>query len=186
MLADALQDKAVHYVTGAMPAAQREAFEVLLAARPDLQDLVDELQQATAAIALSDLPALQEPPAGLKARLLAALDLPPLQAEPDGLVVTDPMGRIEWVSPGFSVMCGYTLAELKGRKPGGLLQGPATDAATAQRIRAAVHAQQECRETLVNYHKDGSTYRVDVRIAPIADDEGRSLCFVAREWKLPA
>lgn len=186
MLADALQDKVVQYLTGAMPPVQRENFEILLEARPELQDLIGGLQQVTAAVALAELPALTEPPAELKARVLAALDLPPLQAEPDGLVVTDPAGRIEWISPGFSQMCGYTLAELKGRKPGSVLQGPQTDAAAVLRIRAALLSAQDCRETLVNFHKDGSAYRVDVRIAAIADDEGRPLCFVAREFKLPA
>jgi PAS domain S-box-containing protein len=186
MLADALQDKVVHYLTGAMPPVQRENFEVLLAARPELQDLVQGLQSVTAAVALADVRALTEPPVELKARVLAALDLPPLLSEPDGLVVTDPAGLIEWISPGFSAMCGYTLAELKGRKPGGVLQGPATDAAAVARIRAALSSRQDCQERLVNYHKDGSTYRVDVHIAAIPDDEGRPLCYVAREFKLPA
>jgi PAS domain S-box-containing protein len=185
MLADVLQDKAVQYATGAMPPAQRENFEVLIEARPDLRESVAELQAASTAVALADLPALVEPPAELKARVLAALDLPLLHTEPDGLVVTDPLGQIEWISAGFTGMCGYTLAELSGRKPGRLLQGPATDVAAVQRIRTALQARQDCRETLVNYHKNGSPYRVDVHIAPITDDEGRTLCFVAREWKLP-
>jgi len=185
MPADALQDKAVQYATGAMPPGQRECFDVLLEARPELRDLVDGLQQVTAAVALADIPALLEPPADLKARVLTAVELPPVQAEPDGLVVTDPAGCVEWISPGFSEMCGYALAELKGLKPGRVLQGPETDAASVQRIRAALQSGQDCRETLVNYHKDGRRYRVDVRIAPIMDDEGRLLCFVAREWELP-
>ena len=81
-------------------------------------------------------------------------------------------------------MCGYTLAELRGRKPGQVLQGPDTDAASVTRIRTALHNRQPCHEQLVNYHKDGSRYRADIRLAPILDDANEPLYFVARERKL--
>ena len=42
-----------------------------------------------------------------------------------------------------------------------------------------------CRETLVNYHKDGSRYVVDVSIAPVLDDAAWPCWFVARERRLP-
>jgi hypothetical protein len=82
-------------------------------------------------------------------------------------------------------MCGHDLADLRGRKPGPLLQGPETDPAAVARIRAAVQARQACRETLVNYHKDGRAYRADIRIAPVLDDTGEPLWFVARERLVP-
>jgi PAS domain S-box-containing protein len=99
--------------------------------------------------------------------------------------VTDPVGRIEWVNPAFTAMCGHDLAELRGRKPGPILQGPDTDPAAVARIREAVHARRACRETLVNYHKNGTPYRAEVRIAPVLDDAGEPLWFVARERLLP-
>jgi hypothetical protein len=52
------------------------------------------------------------------------------------------------------------------------------------RLRTAISEKRPCRETLVNYHKDGSQYRVDIRLYPILDDDGRPLWFVARERKL--
>jgi PAS domain S-box-containing protein len=88
------------------------------------------------------------------------------------------------VNAAFTAMCGYTQEELQGRKPGHLLQGPETDPAAVQRIRAALAARQACRETLVNYHKDGTRYRVQVAITPILDDGGDPLWFVAKERKL--
>jgi hypothetical protein len=36
----------------------------------------------------------------------------------------------------------------------------------------------------VNYHKDGTPYRADVRIMPILDNAGQTLWFVAKERKL--
>jgi hypothetical protein len=51
-------------------------------------------------------------------------------------------------------------------------------------MRSALHARRPCRETLVNYHKDGSAYVVDIEITPILDEEQQPLWFVARERKL--
>jgi PAS domain S-box-containing protein len=82
-------------------------------------------------------------------------------------------------------MCGYSLEELKGHKPGRVLQGPQTDPSAVERIRNALGSRQSCRETLTNYHKDGTRYLADIRIAPILDDDGRPLWFVARERKVP-
>lgn len=184
MLDDYLQDRAALYVSGGMPAEEREGFEVVLEARPDLRGHVAGLQEVAAAVALAPAPAGPELPVALKARLLGALEaLPP--AEPEALVLTDAAGGIEWVSPEFTAMCGFTLEELRGRKPGHVLQGPATDSVAVGRLRAALQAGQACRETLVNYHKDGSAYRVDIRVTPLLDDAGRPVCFTARERKVP-
>jgi PAS domain S-box-containing protein len=185
MLAEHLQDQAVRYVSGAMTAADRESFEVIMEWRPELRALVAGMQDAVAGLVIAAAPSLEHPPRGLKARLLGAVDALPARTDPVSLVVTDVEGCIEWVNPAFTTMCGFTLEELKGRKPGHLLQGPETDPAAVARIRESVHARRACRETLVNYHKDGSSYRVEVSIAPMPDEEGRPLWLVARERKLP-
>ena len=114
------------------------------------------------------------------------MDALPRPAEPEGFVVTDPRGLVEWINPAFTALCGYALEEIKGRKPGHLLQGPGTDPAPVARIRESLREKRPCRETLVNYHKDGTLYRVDVRITPILDDDRQPLWFVAQERKLPA
>ena len=184
MLPELLQDRAERYVSGGMSEAERGSFEVILGFHPALRAQVGELQEVVSAVVMTAVPAVVPPP-DLKARLLGALDnLPPV--EPEGWVATDPTGLVEWVNPAFTAMCGFTLAELKGRKPGHLLQGPATDHTTVERIRCALRARTACQETLVNYQKDGSPYRVEVRIDPILDDEGQPLWYVARERKLTA
>jgi PAS domain S-box-containing protein len=122
----------------------------------------------------------------LKDRVLSGLAGHPQQWQPDGIVVTGPDCCIEWVNPAFTAMCGYCLEEIKGRKPGHFLQGPDTDPAGVQRIREALRERRACREVLVNYHKAGSRYRVDISIAPILDDAGDPLWFVAREIDLGA
>lgn len=181
-----LQAQAVRYVCGAMPASEREAYDVILKFHAELRELVGGLEEVVGAVTLAEADARVTPAAGLKARVLGALALRPPRPEPEALVATDAAGLIEWVNPAFTALCGYELAELKGRKPGHFIQGPETDPAALARIRTALHTRQPCRETLVNYHKDGTSYRADIRIAPVLDDDGEPLWFVARERKVSA
>jgi len=184
MLSELLQDRAVLYVSGDMTAAERENFELVLEFHHELRALVAGLQEVATAVVMTQGSPVLKPPLELKARLLGALDKLPQQREPDGLVVTGPGGLVEWVNPAFMAMCGYALEEIAGRKPGHLLQGPGTDPVPLGRIRESLRERRPCRETLVNYHKDGTVYRVDVRITPILDDKRQPLWFIAQERKL--
>lgn len=168
-----------------MTAPERESFELVLEFKDDLREHVSHLQAVGTKMLLARVPRHAAPPPGLKNRILGSLDSRPRQLVPDGLVVTGPAGLVEWVNPAFTAMCGYEAAELRGRKPGHVLQGPATDPAAIRRIREAVRNHRPCRETLVNYHKNGTLYRVDVAITPILDDDGQPLWFIARERQLP-
>lgn len=180
-----LQNQAALYAAGALPAAEREAFEVLLEYQMELRAQLARLQEAMALAAFAGPIREVAPPPALRNRILESVrESPPGLGEPEALVVTGPGGLIEWVNPAFTAMCGYSPEELRGRKPGHLLQGPATDSAAVERIRSALRSASPCREMLVNYHKDGSAYRVDLRIAPILDDDRQPLWFVARERKL--
>lgn len=184
MSSELLQDRAALYVAGALTAPERESFELVLEFQDDLRAHVARLQDVGAKVLLAQVPRHTAAPSSLKSRILDAIETRPRQLQPDSLVVTGPNGLIEWANPAFSAMCGYSMAELKGRKPGHVLQGPETDPAAVQRIREAVRERRSCRETLLNYHKDGSLYRVDVAITPILDDEGAPLWYVAKERKL--
>ena len=183
MLTEFLQDQAALYVAGAMPGAKRENFELIAEFHPEFRAQVTGLQEAMTAVALKDAPPVMPPPA-LKARLLATLDALPPEPAPEGWVVTDAAGCVEWVNPAFTAMCGYSLSELKGRKPAELLQGPDTEAAEVGRMRDSLRTRSACEATLVNYHKDGTRYRVGIRLAPILDDNNQPVWFVAREQKL--
>lgn len=185
MLSDVLQDWAALYVSGALTAAERESFEVLLEFQDELRAHVNTLQETATAAAFAGLDELPVPPAALKNRLLAAAGTPRPASEPEALVVTDGAGCVQWVNGAFTDLCGYTLPELRGRKPGPLLQGAETDPAAVARIRTSLRERRPCREALVNYHKDGSPYRVDVLITPLLDDAREPLWFVARERRLP-
>lgn len=184
VLSDLLQDRAAQFVSGTMSAAERESFEVIAAFDAELGAHVAALQDAAIAMTTSVVRRGETPPVALKARILAAAEALPQQREREAFVVTDRSGRIEWVNESFTALCGYGLDELRGRKPGELLQGIETDRAAVEQLREAQRAAVACNVELVNYHKDGSLYRVAVRMSPFFDDAGAPLWFVARERKL--
>ncbi len=48
----------------------------------------------------------------------------------NAVIITDKEGLIEWVNDGFTRLTGYTLAEVLGKRPGAILQGPLSDPET--------------------------------------------------------
>jgi len=94
-------------------------------------------------------------------------------------LITDPEGRTVWLNDSFTRLTGYTLADLWGRKPGKLLQGPQTDAEHVRAIAKAIaEAQPICLE-IRNYHRCGAAYWVELNIAPIRNEQGELQSFVA-------
>jgi PAS domain S-box-containing protein len=98
-----------------------------------------------------------------------------------GVVITNAAGQVEWVNEGFVHLTGYELEEIRGKKPGGFLQGPETDPETVARIGQGLRAQVSFREDIVNYHKNGSSYWISLYITPIFDEQGRVERFIAIE-----
>jgi PAS domain S-box-containing protein len=180
MLSSTLQDRAAMYASGALAAPEREALEVIVGFHAEFRALVRELERASTAALLASASRVA-PPTGLRERILGSVGRHPDRPHPEGWVVTDADGWIEWVNPAFVSMCGHSLEELRGRKPSQVLQGPKTDPAAVDRLRQAIRARQPGRETLANYHKDGKAYLADIRILPVLDDESEPLWFVARE-----
>lgn len=184
MLSELLATRAALYVAGSMLASEREAFELVLEFQPELRAEVAALGHVTTAWTLAEAHPATVPPTELKSRVLTTVGSRSSPAAPTAMVVTDPFGRVEWLNATFSAMCGFTLNELAGHKPGHVLQGPGTDPAAVQRIRTAVAACRPARETMINYHKNGLAYCVAIAITPILDDNHAPLWFVAQERKL--
>ena len=185
MLSDLLQDRAALYVSGAMTAEEREPFELVLEFHHELRAFVAGLAEVGAAVMLAAQPSVGAAPSpALKARVAGLIAGRPQHRTPEGLVMSGPDGLVEWINPAFSAMCGYTIEELRGKKLGPILQGAQTDRETAERMRRAVHEYRPCCETILNYHKNGTPYWVEVSITPILDDEGEPLWLVAREREL--
>lgn len=97
------------------------------------------------------------------------------------VVITDQDGYTEYVNRGFEQLTGYSLNEVKGRKPGSVLQGPDTDQATVQRIKQKLLEQESFYEEILNYHKNGSTYWISLNINPVFDSHGELIKYVAMQ-----
>jgi PAS domain S-box-containing protein len=185
MLNEFLHDQAALYAAGAITPQERERCELLLEFNSEFRALVAELEDVGAKVMLAmERAAPAGPSAGLKARLSGLLATLPQHSASEGMVVSGPDGLVQWVNPAFSTMCGYTLEELRGKKLGPILQGANTDPETAARMRRAVREYEPCTETILNYHKNGTPYWVEVAITPLLDDAGRPLWLVAREREL--
>lgn len=98
----------------------------------------------------------------------------------NAVIITDADGLTEWVNQGFERISGYTLADVRGKKPGKLLQGPDTDPATIALMRESIHAGESFQAEILNYHKNGTPYWLELRIQPVLED-GRLKYFIALE-----
>ncbi len=165
---------------------EREQFELVIEFHHELRALAAQLAAVSAEIAVATATAsCPELSPAVKARVLTAIENRPQRTTPEGLVMTGPDGLVRWINPAFTAMCGYSIEELSGKKLGPILQGEKTDRATVERMRSAVHEFRPCTETILNYHKNGTPYWVEIAIMPILDDAGRALWLMARERELP-
>jgi two-component system, sensor histidine kinase and response regulator len=90
----------------------------------------------------------------------------------NAVILTDPDTRIVWVNEGFSRMTGYSLNDVKGRKPGDFLQGPETDPETVRYICERTAQGQSYKVELANYTKTGKLYWIELEAQPLHDDTG--------------
>ena len=102
----------------------------------------------------------------------------------DAVVITradpiDPPGpEIIFVNQAFSRMTGWAPEEVIGRTPR-ILQGEGTSKAATDKIRHALLRREPVRVELINYRKDRSPFLVEISIAPVFDQTGALLRFIA-------
>ncbi|WP_269539100.1 ATP-binding protein [Cerasicoccus fimbriatus] len=99
----------------------------------------------------------------------------------NGVVITDESGRVVWINQAFENITGYTLDEMRGRKPGEMLQGPLTDKDTVAEIGQQLKSQKAFSAELLNYHKNGNTYWLRVDVNPLYDDKGELTNYIGIE-----
>lgn len=96
-----------------------------------------------------------------------------------GVVITDLEGRVEWMNEAYSRITGYTLDEMKGRKPGSILQGSETAPGVVAQMRAGLITQQGFHVVVLNYHKSGRPYWAELEVQPLRDASGAGTGFMA-------
>jgi len=96
------------------------------------------------------------------------------------IIITDSQRLIIWVNEQFTKMTGYSLSEVRGKKPS-LLQGRNSEKSAISRIREALNKKIHFHDRITNYRKNGEEYTCALTIHPVFDIDGSLSNFVAFE-----
>ncbi|MCL9773852.1 PAS domain-containing hybrid sensor histidine kinase/response regulator [Vibrio methylphosphonaticus] len=99
----------------------------------------------------------------------------------DAIIITDKEGKTTWVNAAFERISGYQFHEIAGKKPGTVLQGEETAHSEVSRISEELKQGNTVKSELVNYHKDGQPYWIDIVITPILNAQHEIEQFIAVE-----
>ncbi|MDH4082892.1 MAG: PAS domain S-box protein [Nitrospira sp.] len=113
----------------------------------------------------------------LKSRVIAATNC--------GVLVTDatlPHYPVIYVNPSFLSLTGYAEHDVVGQTTA-ILNGPATDRASIEKLAWALQDGRACRVSLRQYRKNGTSFWNEVTLSPIEDRTGRvrSVIWVMRD-----
>lgn len=97
------------------------------------------------------------------------------------VAISGPDGAIIWVNSAFTRMCGYNSDELIGQKPGHILSGPLTDKSPRSVLNRAISQRIRVTTRILNYHKSGKPYWVDMHLEPILTSKGELSGFISIE-----
>ena len=99
----------------------------------------------------------------------------------ESLVLTDRNKKIVWVSDGFTKMTGYK-KEFALNKTPRFLQGEKTKETTRKRIQTKLLKGKPFKDIIVNYRKDNSTYKCELHIIPLHNNNSSKVThFLALE-----
>jgi diguanylate cyclase (GGDEF)-like protein/PAS domain S-box-containing protein len=99
----------------------------------------------------------------------------------NGIVITDSKQRILYANPAYEAITGYRLDEVLGRKPERFLQGPLTDTQSTRTLRDAIRNVKPAMVEMINYHKSGKPFWVEIRVTPVFNNQGQCTHWVALE-----
>jgi PAS domain S-box-containing protein len=98
-------------------------------------------------------------------------------------IVTDPNlpdNPIVFANRAFQALCGYSAEELIGRNCR-FLQGPDTDPSDIAKVRDAIAARRDVVVEILNYRRDGSTFRNELYVSPVYSQDGDLRYFFASQ-----
>lgn len=108
------------------------------------------------------------------------------QGTDNGVLISDAQGRTEWVNEGFTKHTGYTLADLLGRFPGSVLDGPETDTVTQETIRAYFLKPEPFSVPILTYTKAGEKLWVLLHVTPLYNAAGELTQFISIQQNINA
>ena len=99
----------------------------------------------------------------------------------EALIITDKNQNIIWVNDGFSKMTGYPKKEALNKTPK-FLQGEKTSAETKKKIWQNILLDKPFKEVIINYKKDQTPYKCEVKILPLYNKQ--TTHYIAFERKI--
>jgi len=99
----------------------------------------------------------------------------------NGVIIMDADTRITWVNEGFTRMSGYTLAEVRGKSPGDVLNGPETDVGTYAFIQECISKGERFEAEIIHYHKSGRRYWAIIDVQAVYDERGQLVKYISIE-----
>jgi PAS domain S-box-containing protein len=100
----------------------------------------------------------------------------------NSVILADGEGKIEWVNPAFTRITGYSLDEVRGKKPGDFLPGPLTDRNVSEFMGNRIREGNGFKDVeILNYTREGIPYWISIEVQPIHDKKGKAVQFIAIE-----
>ena len=101
----------------------------------------------------------------------------------DAIVITTLDQHIVWVNDGFVEMTGYHRNYALGKRPT-FLQGGETSNKTKKQIKEQLETGRNYSGSIVNYKKNGESYRCQIKIVPLYNSKKELTHFMALEKEL--
>jgi len=100
-----------------------------------------------------------------------------IEQSPNGVIITNLTGHIEYVNAAFTDITGYSREEAIGQKPS-MIQSGQTPVEVYQKLWSTIKAGKRWFGEMVNRRKDGSLYTEEQSIAPMYGANGLITHFV--------
>jgi diguanylate cyclase (GGDEF)-like protein/PAS domain S-box-containing protein len=94
------------------------------------------------------------------------------------VIICDKDKKIIWINEAFTSQSGYELDEVAGKYPGEFLQGKDTNLGTMNKIRNSLDQGNDLSVEILNYHKKGSEFWVNLLLSSVKNVDGEVTNFV--------
>jgi PAS domain S-box-containing protein len=104
----------------------------------------------------------------------------------NAVIITDPLGHIEWANTSYSRLTGRKLSEVHGHLLTALLASPDADAGAVGRISAALAAREPITTDAVQLATGDRRFHVHLDVQPVLNEDGDVENFIAIETDITA